>query len=273
MARAASRASRSIERRPRSTVTHGPRGWPTSLGGAIPGSRGRRRRRFACSGSSWFVPVPPTPFRRGFGSRRPAARRRPWAFATMGRWCFHAQDVTKSVRLRGAATATPPGPQSGRLLAAVGIAEIRVRGLHPPRPRRAGTFASACGAIRASAGPRRADLSLAGSVADLDAGGPSRYVAVAAGNELALPAGGTLVDLPPGRVFRADHVRLSSPAPVPPTRSGPTAPAASSIREPMGNGSQSGGSPRGGQAGLAGARRELFARLACVVPGQVRQGT
>jgi hypothetical protein len=55
---------------------------------------------------------------------------------------------------------------------------------------------------------------VSGAVADLDAGRALDLRACGAGNKLELAAGPTLMDLPPGPVFRPDYVRLSSPAPV-----------------------------------------------------------
>jgi hypothetical protein len=122
--------------------------------------------------------------------------------------------VTRSVRLDVVRRSNPVGLESGRLLSAVAIGEIRVPGVHPPRPRRTGTFRSSCGAIRAVARQAFANLAVSGTVADLDAGRALDLRACGASNKLGLAAGPTLTDVPPGPVFRPDYVRLSSPAPV-----------------------------------------------------------
>ncbi|HEX3316751.1 MAG TPA: alpha-(1-_3)-arabinofuranosyltransferase family protein [Solirubrobacteraceae bacterium] len=131
--------------------------------------------------------------------------------------------VTRALRLDVLYYATPPGPAARRLLAAVGIAEIRVPGLRPPRPRRSGTFQTSCGAISAVGGGSRSTLRLAGTVQDLDAGRPLALRGCGPARSLRLAAGSSLLNIPPGPVFRADYVRLAStPAP-----SGPAAGGAS----------------------------------------------
>jgi hypothetical protein len=123
--------------------------------------------------------------------------------------------VTRSVRLDVVRETEPVGPESGRLLSAVSIGEIRIPGLGAPRPRRTGTFRSECGALRAVGRQAFADLAVSGTVADLDAGRPLPMRACGRSDRLQLDAGETVIDAPPGPLFRADYLRLSSPAPVP----------------------------------------------------------
>jgi hypothetical protein len=122
--------------------------------------------------------------------------------------------VTRSLRLDVVQRRTPPGPEAGRLLAAVGIAEVRVPGLRPPHPLRSGGFRTTCGAMRALAGRGAATLSLTGRIQDLDAGRPLALRGCGRASALPLAAGSTLVDVPAGSVFRADYLRFASGAPL-----------------------------------------------------------
>jgi hypothetical protein len=123
--------------------------------------------------------------------------------------------ITSSVRLDLVRDLDPAGPETGRLLSAVAIGEIRVPGLNPPRARRSGSLNASCGALRAVGRQAFADLAVGGSVADLDAGRPLRMRGCGRSDQLQLPAGETLMDIPPGPLFRPDYVRLSSAAPAP----------------------------------------------------------
>jgi hypothetical protein len=123
--------------------------------------------------------------------------------------------VTRSARLDIVRQSGPVGPEAGRLLSGVAIGEIRVPGLRPPRSRRTGTFRSSCGAIRAVGRQAFANLAVSGAVVDMDAGRALDLRACGRSDNLQLAAGPTLMDVPPGPVFRPDYVRLSSPAPIP----------------------------------------------------------
>jgi hypothetical protein len=69
-------------------------------------------------------------------------------------------------------------------------------------------FDSGCGAVTVAGVPAR----VTGTVAELEAGASLRLRGC---GPLDLPAGASNVNSPPGRVFRADELRLASPAPHP----------------------------------------------------------
>ncbi|MBX5469712.1 MAG: DUF3367 domain-containing protein [Thermoleophilaceae bacterium] len=117
---------------------------------------------------------------------------------------------TRAARVEIVAARAPRGREARRRLAAVAIGELRVPGLRAPRPRRTGSFASACGALRIGAMRAR----VRGSVRALDAGEPLRLESCGGG--LALPAGTSRLSAPPGAVFRPDHLLLTSPPPAGP---------------------------------------------------------
>lgn len=105
------------------------------------------------------------------------------------------------------------GPRAKRRnLRAVAVAELRIPGLAPPVPRRAGRFSTPCGQLRVRAGAVGADAAVTGSLAELDAGRPVRLAGCGPSRRVRLPAGSTHLSAPPGSAFRADHVRLSSGA-------------------------------------------------------------
>jgi arabinofuranan 3-O-arabinosyltransferase len=154
--------------------------------------------------------------------------------------------VTRALRLDVLYYATPRGPAARRLLAAVGIAEVRVPGLRPPRPRRAGTVQTSCGAIQAVGGGGMSTLRVAGTIQDLDADRPLALRGCGPGGSLRLAAGSNLLDIPPGPVFRADYVRLASaPAPGAPAAGG-------SSGRVTAQGSSEAGSPTGARLAVKG---------------------
>jgi arabinofuranan 3-O-arabinosyltransferase len=110
-------------------------------------------------------------------------------------------------RFRLTVLATRPARQSARRLRSVAIGEVEDSGAATARP--AGKrFDSGCGAVTVAGVPAR----VSGSVADLDAGRPLRLRGCA---PVELPAGSSDLSVPPGELFRADELRLASPAPNP----------------------------------------------------------
>ncbi|MEA2448685.1 MAG: arabinofuranan 3-O-arabinosyltransferase, partial [Thermoleophilaceae bacterium] len=122
-----------------------------------------------------------------------------------------------------------------KVLPAVAIAELRAPGLHPPAPRRAGTFRTSCGALDLRAvGTAPAPLLVSGSVRDLDDGEALRLRGC--GKPLRLAAGSTLIGSPPGKVMRADRLLLHSAAPAGRAAPAPSAGRVSSVSgdDPLG---------------------------------------
>jgi arabinofuranan 3-O-arabinosyltransferase len=119
---------------------------------------------------------------------------------------------TRSLRLEMTAA-------SRARLRAVGVAEISIPGLRPPRPRRSRSFTTACGELRERRGMT---MRVSGEVAALDAGRPLRLESCGRGGRLTLPAGLSRLSFPPGAVMRPDHLALRSPAPRPVAVAGPT---------------------------------------------------
>jgi hypothetical protein len=115
-----------------------------------------------------------------------------------------------SFRLEMLDVQPPVGPQAGRLLRAVAISEIAVPGLEPPRPRRRGFILTRCDAVGVRSLGARVGLRVRGNLRRLDAGRPLRLLTCEGDPELSLPAGASHLSVPPGRVFRADHLRLRS---------------------------------------------------------------
>jgi arabinofuranan 3-O-arabinosyltransferase len=107
------------------------------------------------------------------------------------------------------------GPLGPRALRAVGISEIEIPGLRPPHPRRVGTFTTPCGDATIVDGASRATTQVAGTVRDLDAGGPLALRGCGRSALLMVPAHSSVVVAGPGRLTRPDHLRLSTPAPEP----------------------------------------------------------
>ena len=101
-----------------------------------------------------------------------------------------------------------------RELRAVAISEVEIPGLNAPRPRRRGTFATRCGELTVTSGFQAASAAVSGTIAQLDAGKPLSLQGCE-GATLPLAAGVNHISVPPGELMRADHVRLSSPAPAP----------------------------------------------------------
>jgi hypothetical protein len=114
-------------------------------------------------------------------------------------------------------TGTRPAEDAERRLRSVSIAEVEGtgtifsrRGTVPPAsgaPARE-RFDTGCGALTLAGVPAR----ITGSVTDLDEG---RALRLRGCRPVELPAGASDVSSPPGEVFRADHIRLASPAPEP----------------------------------------------------------
>jgi hypothetical protein len=100
----------------------------------------------------------------------------------------------------------------------VAVTEVELPGLHPPAPRRTGTFSSRCGELTIRSGAALGSVLVAGSVGDLDAGRPLRLRGCGRRAGIVLPAGRSRLSVPAGRVFRPDHLRLSAPAPRPLTQ-------------------------------------------------------
>jgi arabinofuranan 3-O-arabinosyltransferase len=125
--------------------------------------------------------------------------------------------VTRTVRMDVLDAGKFPGDAADRSLSAVGVSEIQLRKLRPPKPRRGGNFQAACGAIRVLAPGGQVNLTIGGTVKQLDAGAPLGLGECGPHARLPLGAGSTTVAIPPAPVFRADHVRLFSPAPLLPT--------------------------------------------------------
>jgi len=104
--------------------------------------------------------------------------------------------------------ATRPARDPERRLRSVAIAEVEGIGQPARQPRRGGAFATACGAVTVAGVPAR----VSGTLQQLDSG---RALRLRGCGRVALPAGASTVATPPGELFRADHVRLASPAPRP----------------------------------------------------------
>ena len=109
----------------------------------------------------------------------------------------------------------------GRLLRAVALREIRIRGLDAPAPARSGTFQSRCGTVHVNDGASSAIARVSGSIAALDAGQPLRITSCGSRAALAMPANESHLSVPAGRTFLVDHLALTSPAPT--ARPAPTA--------------------------------------------------
>jgi hypothetical protein len=112
----------------------------------------------------------------------------------------------REFRLEVLATREPRDPQ--RRLRSVAIAEVEGIGQPAPQPRRGGAFATACGAVSVAGVPAR----VSGTLQQLDSGRPLRLRGC---GRVPLPVGSSTVSAPPGELFRADQVRLASPAPRP----------------------------------------------------------
>ena len=117
-------------------------------------------------------------------------------------------------RFRLTVADTSPAREPGRRLRSVAIGEIEGAGVASGRAAgsRGGAsrarFDSGCGAVTVGGVPAR----VTGTVAELEAGASLRLRGC---RPLELPEGASSVYAPPGRVFRADAVRLASPAPDP----------------------------------------------------------
>ncbi len=131
--------------------------------------------------------------------------------------------MTRALRIEIASTAPRRAAAARRGLRAVAIGEVVVPGLRPPAPRRRGALRTACGALTASAAGRSATMAVAGSLPELDAGRPLRLRGCGRDSDLRLPRGRTRLSVPAGRVMRADHLALRSPAPRPPAATAPPA--------------------------------------------------
>jgi arabinofuranan 3-O-arabinosyltransferase len=105
-------------------------------------------------------------------------------------------------------------PSGSRELRAVAISEVQIPGLSPPAPHRRGTFTTPCGALTVTIGSQVAAAAVSGTIAELDAGKPLSLQSCG-GSTLGLAAGTSHLSAPPGQLMRADHLRLSSPAPSP----------------------------------------------------------
>jgi arabinofuranan 3-O-arabinosyltransferase len=109
----------------------------------------------------------------------------------------------RGFRLEVAATRAGSAPE--RRLRSVAIGEVNGIGQAAPQPRRTGALATRCGALTVAGAPTR----VSGTLQQLDSGRPLRLRGC---RPVALPAGASTVAAPPGTVFRADHVRLTSAA-------------------------------------------------------------
>jgi arabinofuranan 3-O-arabinosyltransferase len=106
-------------------------------------------------------------------------------------------------------------PAAGRRLSGVAVSEVRVPGLRPPNPPRAGTFSTRCGELTVTDGGSRAGARVIGSVEALDSGAPLRLRGCGLNGRVAAPAGQSHLSAPPGGVMRPDHLALVSGAPAP----------------------------------------------------------
>jgi hypothetical protein len=104
--------------------------------------------------------------------------------------------------------ATRPARDAERRLRSVAIAEVEGIGQAAPQPRRSGAFATECGALTVAGVPAR----VSGTVQQFDSG---RALRLRGCRRASMPAGSSTVTTPPGAVFRADQLRLASPAPRP----------------------------------------------------------
>jgi arabinofuranan 3-O-arabinosyltransferase len=118
-----------------------------------------------------------------------------------------ADPTLRGDRFRLTVVATRPAREPERRLRSVAIGEIEGAGVSAGGTPRSG-FDSGCGAVTVAGVPAR----VTGTVAKLDAGAPLRLHGC---GPLELPAGASSVNAPPGTVFRADELRLASPAPDP----------------------------------------------------------
>ena len=100
-----------------------------------------------------------------------------------------------------------------RELRAVAISEVQIPAW-TRQPRRRGTFVTRCGELTVTSGFQAATAAVSGTIAQLDAGKPLSLQGCG-GASLPLPAGVNHISVPPGQLMRADHLRLSSPAPAP----------------------------------------------------------
>ena len=111
-------------------------------------------------------------------------------------------------------TDTRPAEDAERRLRSVSIAEVEGTGTILRRPGKVSpaagassrqSFDSGCSALTVAGVPAR----VTGSLSDLDSGVPLQLDGC---GPVELPAGASDLSSPPGEVFRADHVRLASPA-------------------------------------------------------------
>ena len=142
---------------------------------------------------------------------RPTA---PLAVAADGTVALPGPLRARTVRIEVLDAAFPPGTSGrDRQRRAVGVGEVSGAGVPRATVARRGGLRIACAVgpgLRAGAATLR--LRVAGAVEQLDAGLVLR--ATPCGAPVALPAGPLTVRAPPAP-WRLDHVRLSSPAPVP----------------------------------------------------------
>jgi arabinofuranan 3-O-arabinosyltransferase len=137
--------------------------------------------------------------------------------------------------IRRLAQATPY--QRERALRAVGIADVQVPGIDPPRPPRTGVVRSRCGAVVVQDGASQLPLEATGSVAELEQGQPAALQGC--GRPLLLPAGSSHLAAG-GSILRPDALRLRSAAPGGPA----TAPASAGRVVDLGHGGLDGAHDR-----------------------------
>jgi hypothetical protein len=114
----------------------------------------------------------------------------------------------RDLRITVLRVAPPRGAAGGRLLRAVGVAEVR-SALRPPPIPRTGTFSLPCGTLTARGAAGALPLRAAGDVAALDDGQPLR---ISGCGRLTMPAGSSPLSVAGGVLLRADHLLLDAPA-------------------------------------------------------------
>ncbi len=181
---------------------------------------------------SWSTPRPMTVTQLRLGPsplpvRRPARVRLSWpggasaplVVSPSGEVVLPAPVRARTFTLTVAQAAFPAGATARQREAkAVGIGSISLPGLAAPAIPASGPLHARCGAVSIDAGGRSVPLTVAGTVAQLDAGRPLQARGCAAGGTapatVTLNAGVERIAALPGP-FSVDLLRLSSPAPDP----------------------------------------------------------
>ncbi|MFL5822191.1 MAG: alpha-(1-_3)-arabinofuranosyltransferase family protein, partial [Solirubrobacteraceae bacterium] len=121
---------------------------------------------------------------------------------------------TRSLLVRIRAVHPATGLAGARLLSAVAVSDV-VSPFKPPSPRRHGPLNTACGALTLVGPSGTVALRVFGTVQQLDRNTPLRLAGCGPSSAVALPGGQSQITVPPGAVFRPDHLLLDSAAPVP----------------------------------------------------------